>query len=167
MVMVRELLVGGMIMTCTLAMAGEIIILEPSAGTSRESVHRKAQDMSDRARLQAGQAVPEKVYVLDANGNLIVPEALSPAERLRNSAREHLDTTGEAGAAPSLRAAPISESERLRLKARGYLSDANKPASSKCGNVGNEVGMIGDGPGAQKSESVIERGGESVNLNCR
>lgn len=157
------LLAGGM------ALAGEILILQPAPSSSGNRNEEAARQLNDRARQQAGQAVPGTAYVLDPSGAGAVP--VDQADQLRQNARDYLDphpvgTAGD-GTQVILRAAPLSEAERLRLKSRTYAAEPAKPTGRNCGAVSNQVGVIGEGAGAQQSENVIEKGGAAVNPQCR
>lgn len=157
-------LIGGV------SLAGEILILQPATTGSRNE--QAAQDINARARQQAGQAVPDNVYVLPGSGGMgLAPAPASPADQARQSARDYADPppTGSAGDGTQiiLRAAPLSDTERMRLKARSYSAEPTKPSNRNCGAAANEVGTIGEGAGAHKSENVFERGGSAINPNCR
>ncbi|MEW6163673.1 MAG: hypothetical protein AB1642_01280 [Pseudomonadota bacterium] len=164
----RMLAAFAAILTCGATSAGEILILQPA--TTNE---RAAQQLNERARQQSGQPVTEGVvYVLDPATGMFVP-ATGPgqAEQLRREARDRLEasesgTAGD-GSQVILRAAPLTEAERMRLKARAYVPEGNKPSSRNCSTASNQVGTIGEGAGAHKSENVIEKGGGAVNPNCR
>lgn len=155
------------------SMAGEILILQPTTSATGSRNEQAAQELNARARQQSGQAVPDNVYVLPVPGGTgLAPGLPSPADQLRQSARDYADPPPAAGAGDGtqviLRAAPLSDTERMRLKARSYSADPAKPgARNNCGAASNEVGTIGEGAGAHKSENTFERGSSAVNPNCR
>lgn len=150
--------------------AGEIIILQPAPAPP-------ASEARDEARRAAGKPVAGQPTILlvdpasaQATGRLINP--LSPEERSRREAREYLDPPPvyhDEGTV-ILRAAPLTEAEKSRLRARSAVAPA-KPAaaaSDKNCTASSEIGTIGEGAGAVRG-NVSERGVSSVNISssCR
>ena len=66
-----------------------------------------------------------------------------------------------------LRAAPPSETEKLRQKARNYLAPESAVRGGKNCEVANTVGTIGEGVGTEHSSNVIEKGNSAVIVNCK
>jgi len=147
-------------LAATAAWAGEILIIQPAAPAADKRNEVEARQNSEYARQkQSGKAAPEVVYILDAAGNLVLPEAPTDTERSRMKARGYIDSGQEGENQKILRAAPISEAERARLKARSYVVEQQPQSSSRCSTAANQVGMIGEGPGAQKKPECHRKGG--------
>lgn len=148
--------------------AGEIIIIEKTPlGDSRSE--RGAGYAQDEARRQIGKtSVNEGVNIIitddEAQGR-----APSKAEQASREAREYLSppvsgapVAGD-GTTVILRAVPLTEAERSRMKARSYVTPSVASKTTKQGSTAtNQVGTIGDGPNAERG-SVVERGTSSVN----
>jgi len=162
---------GVAVLVGTAVWAGEILILQPATPASDNRNEREAQRLNDRARQRAGQAVPETTYILGPAGVESQPRTRDSTDRLMQDARDYIGPAQPAAAAGSgqviLRATPLSDAERARLKARSYAAEPAKSSQRNCSTVTNQVGMIGEGSGAQKSENVSEKGGSAVSPNCR
>jgi len=160
--------VGALLAVGNLA-AGEILILQPvPAATERNQA--ASRQLDDQARRQAGQSVADPAYVLDPAGAILLPAPVAPSERLRHEAGGYLDREASGameGGVPVLRAAPLSDVERARMKARSYVAEPVKGAARRCDRVSNQVGTIGEGSDAQRSENAVERGGSAINPDCR
>lgn len=150
--------------------AGEIIIVEPAPPQGSRS-ERNAEWSRDEARQQAGKIGPATNIIITeqpANGR-----GPSQAEQASREAQDYVrgappggDLAGE-GTTVILRAAPIGDAERSRLKARSYVVPAAVRAK-ECSTVKSEVGTIGEGPGASHGSSVLEKGTSSVSVQtCR
>lgn len=147
--------------------AGEIIILDQAPQGSRSE--QGAERGREKARQRAGKSKSgETVIVVDAPAESRTAEQ---AGQLGREAREYLnpsaaDPAAEGGTTVILRAAPPGDAEKARMKARAYVA----PASAKtkeCASVTNQVGMIGEGPGAERSANVVEKGSSTVNLQVQ
>lgn len=146
--------------------AGEIIILEPAPQGSRSE--QGAERAREKARQRAGKAKSgETVIITDGP---VENRTADQAGQLGREAQEYLRPPLEAAAdGPTtiiLRAAPPGDAEKARMKARAYVV----PASAKtkeCASVTNQVGMIGEGPGAERSANVVEKGSSTVNLQAQ
>jgi len=149
--LVYGLLASVLVLSCSASWAGEILILQPSTSVPENRNEREAQRLGDRARQNAGQAVPEAAYILGPAGMDSQPRTRDQAERLMDGAREYLDPAPQPSAGGGgqviLRAAPLSDAERARLKARGYVTEPTiKSGQRNCGAaVTNQVGTVGEG----------------------
>lgn len=146
------------------AHAGEIIIIEQAPQGSRSE--RGAGEAKEKARQHAGKVSAGTTVIINDGGDARAP---SQAEQASREAQEYLrgsapaaDAGGE-GTTIILRAAPASDAEKARLKARSYVTPAGS-RQKECASVASEVGVIGEGPGASKSASVLEKGSSSVNV---
>ena len=145
--------------------AGEIVILQP--GGDATGVERAATRSATEARhYQNGTEAP----LLIEEGTVVRNEA----ERASDDAQYYLRESSEGepfagdGTTIILRAVPPGEAERLRQRARALVAPPAQPNRVRqCTEVANSVGMVGEGAGAQRSNSVIESGGSAVNLNCK
>lgn len=146
--------------------AGEILILQPADSGQGSRSAREARALDDRAREQAGQVVPGAQYILVPEAGAPVP-APGSAERMRQDARSYVQPAAVGDSPPQLQAVPLSEAGRARLKASSYATDADRSKSRNCGAAANNVGTIGEGTGALKSEVAVEKGGSAVNPKCR
>lgn len=160
---------------CFHAHAGEIIIVQPAERNPRtvreptRSEHELGRSM-DQARQYGGKSSSTAVIVEDGTPT----RPLDKTEQSIRDAQNYLQGSEAPGAAGTegttiiLRAAPPSEAERLRQKARSYAAPATAARSGRnCGEVSTQVGMIGEGPGAERSANVSEKGNSAVNVNCK
>ena len=159
---------------CLCAYAGEIVIIQPAEKGSRNErepsrTEREVGRTSDKARQYAagkGGATP-----------VVIEEGAPtrPLDRNEQSIRDAQDylrsgsgASGKESTTIILRAAPPSETEKLRQKARSYIAPANAPRTGKnCGDASISVGTIGEGVGAEHSANVVEKGNSAVNVNCK
>lgn len=149
--------------------AGEILILQPAVSSSTDRNQRQSQELQERARQQAGQPVPDRYFILD-QGAAADSGNREQAERLLRDARGMSEPGSDVAPYEGgviLRAVPVSEAERLRLKARSYATEPVKPTRRDCSAASNQIGMVGEGAGAMQSPSVVDKGGSAVNPNCR
>ncbi|WIM04921.1 MAG: hypothetical protein OHM77_09440 [Candidatus Nitricoxidivorans perseverans] len=147
--------------------AGEIIIIEPAPQGSRSE--RESERAKEKARQRAGKARSgETVIITDGPAENRTTEQ---AEQLGREAQEYLrppssDATADGTATIILRAAPPGDAEKARMKARAYVAPA-LAKTKECASVTNQVGMIGEGPGAERSANVVEKGSSTVNLQAQ
>lgn len=160
---------------CLSVYAGEIIFVQPTtekdARSTREPsrTERELERTQSKARAYSG-ATGGTPVVIDENS------LARPLDRTEQSIRDAQDylrpgtgaaSTGSGGTTVILRAAPQSETEKLRQKARGYIAPESAARVGKCGEVTNSVGTIGDGANAERSVNVIEKGNSAVVVNCK
>lgn len=156
---------------CLSAQAGEIVIVQPTAAPPAARETRTEKELGrtlDRARQSAGKSSGTTVIV-EENGN---ERPLDRTERSMRDARDYLRPGGDAQSADNatviLRAAPPSEAERMRQKARSYVTPPGGARTGKnCAEATTQVGMIGEGAGAERSANVIEKGNYSVTTGCK
>lgn len=152
--------------------AGEIIIIDqvPEGGSRTE---RGAGYARDEARRQAGKpSVNPGVNVIITGDQDEARNLDRAAEQASREAREYLNPSmpsdpgmGE-GTTIILRAAPVSDAERSRMRARSYTAPRAARATRDCSSATSQVGTIGEGPNAERG-SVVERGTSSVSTHCK
>lgn len=148
--------------------AGEIIIIQDAADKPRGQ--QAAQQAKDKARQQAGKPVAGTTIVI--TDQPIDRRGPTDAEETGRDAREYLrpppamEPAMDGSTTIILRAAPTSDAEKARLRARSYVPAAGARAK-ECGTAASQIGTIGEGPGAEQSGSVVERGTSSVNVQCK
>lgn len=159
---------------CLAAYAGEIVIIQPAEKDPRAvreptRSERELGRTMDKARQHGGSggAVP---LVIDESAG---PRPQDKTEQAIREAQDYL----RSGAGPSgmsgmsgtttiiLRAAPTSETEKLRQKARSYNPDSTA-RSKNCAESANTVGSIGNGASADRS-NVSETGNSVVSTGCK
>lgn len=153
--------------------AGEIIIIQQAAPEGSRT-DQEASRARNEARRQAGKAA-----INPGGGNIIIGDdagaidAPSRAEQSSQNARDYLrtpantDATTGDGTVIILRAAPTSDAEKSRQRARSYVAPSNQaPRARECSNATSQVGTIGDGPNAERG-NVVERGTSSVSSYCK
>lgn len=156
---------------CLSAQAGEIVIVQPTAAPPAARETRTEKELGrtmDRARQNAGKSSGTTV-VVEEDGK---ERALDRTEKSMREARDYLRPGGDAqsadGATVILRAAPPSEAERMRQKARSYVTPSGGARMGKnCAEATTQVGMIGEGAGAERSGNVVEKGNYSVTTGCK
>lgn len=162
---------------CLAAYAGEIVIIQPVEKDShsvRESTRseRGLDRTMGKARQHAGTGGAVPVVIDETSGS----SSLDKTEQSIRDAQDYLrpssgasGMSGMGGATTIiLRAAPPSETEKARQKARSYVAPENAGrAVTTCGEVANTVGTIGGATGGERTSSVIEKGNSAVVVNCR
>ncbi|OHC65393.1 MAG: hypothetical protein A2040_02695 [Rhodocyclales bacterium GWA2_65_19] len=159
---------------CLCAYAGEIIIVLPAEKGSRNEreptrTEREVSRTSDKARQYATGKGGATTVVIEEGAPA---RPLDKNEQSIRDAQDYLRSgsgaSGTEGTTIILRAAPPSETEKLRQKARSYVAPANTPRTDRnCGEASTSVGMIGEGAGAEHSANVVEKGNSAVNVNCK
>lgn len=160
---------------CLAAYAGEIVIIQ-STGKDPRSVReptrseRELGRTMDKARQYGGTggAVP---VIIDETGEV---RSLDKTEQSIRDAQDYVRPGGGAdgmagmgGTTIILRAAPPSETEKLRQKARSYAAPDAARSGKTCAGAANTVGTIGEGVGTEQSSNVSEKGNSTVNPNCK
>lgn len=166
----------GALFGCLPAAAGEIIIIQPvekGVKGDREPTRneRELGHSLEKARQYGGKGSTNTVVI--ENGEPV--RSLDKTEQSIRDARDYVrpgrDQPGVAGVEGTtiiLRVAPQSEVERQRQKARSYIAPVNSTQTGRdCGQASTSVGMIGEGPGAERSVNVVEKGNSAVNVNCK
>lgn len=160
---------------CLAAQAGEIVIIQPAEKDPRSvreptRSERELGRTMDKARNYGGTGGGLPVIIDETAGP-------RPQDRTEDAIREAQDYL-RSGAGPSgmsgmggtttiiLRAAPTSETEKLRQKARSYSPPDNASRGKNCPESANTVGSIGDGASADRS-SVSEKGNSVVSTGCK
>lgn len=156
------------------ALSGEIVFTQPGQPQQTQPPakprepsrsERELDRTLDKARQRAG-----KSGGVQEGG--VSQRPLDKAEQAIQEAQDYLRPGGDAAGTETttviLRNAPPSDAEKARLKARGYVTPATagKPGHN-CGEAATAVGMIGEGPGAERSANVFEKGNASVNTQCK
>ena len=147
------------------AQAGEIVIIQPASNEtqSEKNIDRTMDKARQRSGKQAGPLVIED-GVLDRGSN---------AERSGRDAQEYLrpsplQNQSEEGTTIILRNAPLTDSEKARQKAAGFVHPSGSSATNRaCGDVSLSIGMVGDKAVVERNTNVNERGNSAVNVNCR
>jgi hypothetical protein len=160
--------------------AGEILILQPAPGDGANRNARESERAMDKARQHAGKPAAGMTTIILGDEPVQrrnLDRTKEAAHEASEEAREYLrpspgDGAGE-GTAIIVRPMPVREGERLQQRARSYVAPVNSPqlvgGRKECaGNVGNQIGMIGEGAGAIRG-NVLERGSSSVEVQgpCR
>jgi hypothetical protein len=171
---------SGCLIYAAMAGAGEILILQPAPGDGANRNARESERLMDKARQHAGKPAAGMTTIILGDE----PAQKRNSDRTREAsqeasqeARDYLrPSPGEGvveGTTVILRPVPVRESERLQQRARSYVAPVNSPHAvagrKDCvGNVGNQIGMIGEGAGATRG-NVLERGSSSVEVQgpCR
>lgn len=163
---------------CLPALAGEIIIVQPGDTTSRSgrepsrSERELGRTMED-ARQHAGRGSGSTVVIIDSGKPT---RGIDRAEQSMREAQDYLRpgggtaaTTNSGDTAIIINSAPASDAERMRSKARSYVTEGAGRSVPKCGEVTNQVGMIGDGGGTGRNTSISanEKGNMAVIVNCK
>ncbi len=157
--------------------AGEILILQPAPGDNASRTARESERAMDKARQHAGKAGSGMTTIIIGDEQPAQKRNLDrtkeAAQEAAQEAREYLRPSSGDGAADGttviVRPVPVRETERLQQRARSYVAPVNAGARRDCGgNVGNQIGMIGEGAGAIRG-NVLERGSSSVEVQgpCR
>ncbi|CAG0954259.1 hypothetical protein RHDC4_00287 [Rhodocyclaceae bacterium] len=156
------------------ALGGEIVFTQPGqqqqAPAQQQREPSRSERELDRAIDKARQKAGKSSSGTAEGGASQRPP--NKAEQASQEAQDYLRPGGEAAGTETttviLRNAPPSDAEKARLKARGYIAPANagKPGYN-CGEAATAVGMIGEGPGAERSANVFEKGNASVNTQCK
>ena len=159
---------------CLHAYAGEIVIIQPAEKATRNEreptrTEREVGRTSDKARQYATGKGGSTPVVIEEGAPA---RALDKNEQSIRDAQDYLRSgSGASGRDDTtiiLRSAPPSETEKLRQKARSYVAPANAPRTGRnCGDVSISVGTIGEGPGAERSANVVEKGNSAVSVNCK
>lgn len=161
---------------CLPAVAGEIII-GPSPAPQQQATPRERE--ASRSERELGRSLGKAREYAGTGGSAVVvedgksPRQLDKTERAMREAQDYLRSGGEAPAGSTegtvtLRAAPLSDAERARLKARSYAAGDAPRTTRNCSEAAaTQVGMIGEGAGAAKSGNVVEKGNSAVIVNCR
>lgn len=157
--------------------AGEILILQPAPGDNASRAARESERAMDKARQHAGKAGAGMTTIIIGDEQPAQKRNLDrtkeAAQEASQEAREYLrPNSGEGmgeGTTVIVRPVPLRETERLQQRARSYVAPVNAGVRKDCvGNVGNQIGMIGEGTGAVRG-NVLERGSSSVEVQgpCR
>jgi len=154
------------------ATAGEIVFLPPAPSSSSYPVipvpypktsraERDVERHIDHARQRASRSsTPDSTYLLEQGGKgNAAPDYLTPSST---------SAGGDDFVTLNLRAAPPpSDAKRAQQKARIYSSsDAAQRGGRDCSTASNQVGMIGEGAGAQQHMNVVEQGGGVITPRC-
>lgn len=164
-----------LLLGCLPAVAGEIII-GPAPAPQQQAAPREREP--SRSERELGRSLGKARDYAGTGGTAVVvddgksPRPLDKTERAMRDAQEHLRSGGDTSASGTdgtvtLRAAPLSDAERARLKARAYATGEAPRTTRNCSEAATQVGMIGEGAGAAKSGNVVEKGNSAVNVNCR
>lgn len=156
------------------ALGGEIVFTQPGQSQQGTAKPRSEPSRSEREVDRTLEKARQKV----GRGSGIpveeaAPRPLDKAEQAIREAQDYLRPGGEAptgmeGTTVILKNAQPSDAERARLKARGYIAPAAAgKGTHNCGEAATAVGMIGEGPGAERSANVFEKGNSSVNTQCK
>jgi hypothetical protein len=157
--------------------AGEILILQPPPGDNASRNARESERAMDKARQHAGKAGTGMTTIIIGDEQPAQKRNLDrtreAAQEASQEAREYLRSSSGDGSVEGttimLRPVPVRETERLQQRARSYVAPVNAGVRKDCGgNVGNQIGMIGEGTGAIRG-NVLERGSSSVEVQgpCR
>jgi hypothetical protein len=156
------------------AFGGEIVFTQPgqpqqapqSAKPREPSRSERELDRTlDKARQRAGTSSG----IVEGG---VPSRPLNKAEQAVQEAQDYLRPGGDGAGTETttviLKNAPPSDAEKARLKARGYIAPATAgKAGHNCSEAATAVGMIGEGPGAERSTNVFEKGNSSVNTQCK
>lgn len=165
---------------CLPALAGEIIILQPGetattprSGREPSRSERELGRTMEDARQHAGRSSGSTVVIIDSGKPT---RGIDRAEQSMREAQDYLrpggggaSTMNAGDTAVIINSAPASDAERMRSKARSYIAPEGGRGVTKCGEVTNQVGMIGDGgpTGRNTSVSANEKGNMAVIVNCK
>lgn len=156
---------------CFSAHAGEIVFTQPGPAAPAPRETRSEKELGrtlEQARQYAGKSSGGTVIVDEKGKERLLDRTEQSMREARDYQRQGADAQGVENTTVILRAAPPSEAERMRQKARSY---ANPQAASKsgknCSEASTQVGMIGEGAGAERSANVVEKGNYSVTPGCK
>lgn len=170
-----RLLIAAALLGSLPAFGGEIVFTQPGQPQQAQPAARPQREASrserelDRALDKARQKAGKSSGVQEGG---VAQHPSNKAEQAVQEAQDYLRPGGDAGGPETapviLRNAPASDAEKARLKARGYIAPAAAGKSGhNCGEAATAVGMIGEGPGAERSANVFEKGNASVNTQCK
>jgi len=160
---------------CFAAFAGEIVIVQPAEKDSRSvreqtRSERELDRTMDKARRYGGGAASTPVFIDETGDSRLrdhTDQSIRDAQDYLRPGSGEDGMSGTGGTTIILRAAPPSETEKLRQKARSYLAPESAARGGKNCEVANTVGTIGEGVGTEHSSNVIEKGNSAVIVNCK